>query len=59
MSHWHEYRDQGLTEHRNWWPEVYRSACETWGVAPDPEAMAFSETYATVRADLKTISTSG
>ncbi len=59
MSHWHEYRDQGLTEHRNWWPEVYRSACETWGISPDPEAMAFSETYATVRADLKTISASG
>jgi len=59
LSHWSEYRDQGLTEHRNWWPEVYQAACETWGVAPDPEALGFAETYATVRADLKAISASG
>ena len=55
LSHWQTYRDQGLTEHRNWWPEVYRSACATWEATPDPEAAAFDETYATVRADLKEI----
>ena len=55
MSHWRDYREQGLTEHRNWWPEVYSQACATWGTACDPEALAFRETYETVRADLKEI----
>ena len=55
MSHWHEYRDQGLTEHRNWWPEVYSQACTTWGTPCDPRALEFHETYETMRADLKEI----
>jgi len=56
MSHWREYLDKGLTEHRNWWPEIYQQACQNWGVEPDPRALAFCETYETVRADLKEIS---
>jgi hypothetical protein len=59
MSHWRDYLEQGLTEHRNWWPELYRAACEKWGVTPDPQALAFSETYEETRADLKQISASG
>jgi hypothetical protein len=59
LSHWHDYRDRGLTEHRNWWPELYRQACEHWGITPDPAALAFNETYADKRADLQAISTSG
>lgn len=59
MSHWRDYRDRGLTEHRNWWPDLYRQACDHWGVAPDPAAIEFSETYADTRADLKQISASG
>lgn len=59
MSHWRNYREQGLTEHRNWWSELYRAACEKWGVTPDPQALAFSETYEETRADLKQISASG
>lgn len=55
MSQWQRYLDEGLTEHRNWWPELYRSACAQWGVAPDPEALKFDQTYAEVRADLKSI----
>lgn len=54
-SHWRDYRDQGLTTHRNWWPELYRAACARWGVEPDPEALAFDVTYEDTRADLKTI----
>ena len=53
LSHWREYRDRGLTEHRNWWPELYRTACEKWGKTPDPEALAFCETYEDSRADLQ------
>lgn len=59
MSHWHEYRARGLTEHRNWWPELYRVACQRWGVVPDPAALDFAVTYEDLRADLKNISASG
>lgn len=59
MSHWQSYLDEGKTAHRNWWPELYRAACAQWGVEPDPAALAFAETYADTRADLKQISASG
>lgn len=59
LSHWRSYLDQGLTEHRNWWPEIYRVACERWDVKPDPAAMSFNTTYESTRADLKNISASG
>lgn len=55
MSHWRDYRDKGLTQHHNWWPDLYRAACERWGVEPDPAALAFNETYEDKRADLKKI----
>ena len=55
MSHWQSYRDQGLTGHRNWWPEFYATACAKQGIEPDPAALAFNTTYAAVRADLKEI----
>ena len=57
MSHWQHYVDEGLTEHRNWWPELYKAACQVWGVEPDPAALAFDGTYADTRADLKQIKT--
>ena len=59
LSNWHAVRDQGLTQHENWWPAIYRQACEAWGVEPDPRVLAFSETYEGQRADLKTVATSG
>jgi hypothetical protein len=52
VSDWRGYRERGLTEHRNWWPELYRAACRRWNVEPDPEVLAFAETYETRRADL-------
>jgi hypothetical protein len=52
---WREWRDQGLTQHRNWWPDVYRDACKTWGIEPDPKVLAFNTTYEQVRADLKAV----
>jgi hypothetical protein len=56
---WKEWRDQGLTQHRNWWPEVYRAACANWGVEPDPDVLDYATTYEEVRADLKAIPASG
>ena len=52
---WKKWKDDGLTEHRNWWPEVYRLACERKGVEPDPEVLAYSTTYEGSRADLKDV----
>jgi hypothetical protein len=59
LSNWAEVRDQGLTEHANWWPSIYLQACRHWGIEPDPEALAFSESYEGQRADLKAVSGSG
>jgi hypothetical protein len=53
LSHWRDDRDQGLTEHRNWWPEIYTQACSNWGKAPDPHALQFQQTYEDRRADLE------
>lgn len=58
LSNWTTVRDQGLTKHENWWPAIYTQACRSWGVEPDPKALAFSETYEGQRADLKTVSAS-
>jgi len=59
MVGWKEWRDQGLTQHRNWWPDVYKEACEKWGMQPDPAILAYNTTYETTRADLKDLSVSG
>ncbi|GAC1468195.1 MAG: hypothetical protein NVSMB9_10610 [Isosphaeraceae bacterium] len=59
LSNWTTVRDQGLTQHENWWPALYRQACETWRIDPDPAVLAFHETYETQRADLKSVSGSG
>jgi hypothetical protein len=58
LMNWEDWRRQGRTDHRNWWPAVYQAACHTWGVAPDPQVLAYATTYQTVRADLKNLSTS-
>jgi hypothetical protein len=56
---WGKWKEEGLTGHRNWWPDVYRDACRAWNIEPDPRVLAYSTSYETVRADLKDISASG
>ena len=56
---WEDWRKRGLTEHRNWWPDLYRAACEIWGIEPDPAVLAYNTSYQQVRADLKNLSASG
>jgi hypothetical protein len=58
LMDWDKWRKEGLTQHRNWWPEAYQEACLYWGIKPDPAVLAYSTTYEQVRADLKTISAS-
>jgi len=52
---WAKWRDEGLTQHRNWWPDVYRRACKHWGIHPDSKLLAYAKTYEETRADLKQV----
>ena len=58
LMDWGKWKREGFTEHRNWWPDVYRDACACWGVEPDPAVLSYGTTYEAVRADLKAISAS-
>jgi hypothetical protein len=53
---WCEWKREGLTTHRNWWPDIYRQACLSWGTEPDPDILQYSTSYEHARADLKEIS---
>ena len=55
LSKWKEYRDQGLTDHRNWWPDLYTEFCNKREISPDPDTLAFHETYEQKRADLENL----
>jgi hypothetical protein len=55
LSNWATVKEQGLTNHENWWPAVYTQACAAEGAHPDPAVLAFSETYEGKRADLKDV----
>ena len=56
LSNWQQVKDAGLTEHANWWPAIYEQACASWGEPADAKVLAFAETYADARADLKGVS---
>ena len=58
LSNWAAVKEQGLTEHENWWPAIYLQACRAWGTDPDPAALAFDETYDGRRADFKAVASS-
>jgi hypothetical protein len=59
LSNWATVREQGLTQHENWWPAIYAQACASWGIQPDAKVLAFAETYEGQRADLKAVAGSG
>ena len=52
---WKKWKEDGLTDHRNWWPEVYLAACKHWGREPDAKLLAYNKTYENARADLKEV----
>ena len=54
-SNWASVKEQGLTDHENWWPAIYGQACAAAGVEPDAKVLAFAETYEGQRADRKTV----
>jgi len=59
LSDWKSWKEQRLTNHDNWWPEIYKQACASWGIEPDAAVLAFDTSYENQRADLKSISASG
>ncbi len=55
---WSAWKEEGRTEHRNWWPDLYQDFCQRQGLNIDPAALAFHTTYETSRADLEKLSAS-
>jgi hypothetical protein len=55
---WQAWKEEGLTGHRNWWPDLYRAYCTSKGVAPDPKVLAYETSYEGKRADLKQVAVS-
>ena len=59
LMNWGQYKKDGLTQHRNWWPSCYEAACRAKGLEPDENVMQYNSSYEQVRADLKNLSVSG
>ena len=59
LMDWNQYRKDGKTDNRNWWPDLYTAACKSWGIQPNPKVLQFNTSYEAVRADLKAVSASG
>ena len=55
MMDWNAWRNEGRTQHRNWWPDLYRAWCQRRGIEPDPSVLAFATNYESQRADLKQV----
>ena len=34
MADWNLWKEEGLTEHENWWPGLYRAACASGASSP-------------------------
>ncbi len=56
-NNWQTVKDKGLTSHENWWPALYRNACESAGITPDPKVLAFNRSYEGTRMDQKNLVT--
>jgi len=54
-SNWTTVKEQGLTQHDNWWPAIYAQACAAAGREPDPAVLGFAVTYEGQRADMKAV----
>ena len=55
LNQWQQYKDSGLTEHHNWWPDLYLEFCLNRGVTPDAKTLSFNVTYEQKRADLESL----
>jgi hypothetical protein len=55
---WGQWKKEGLTQHRNWWPDLYRAYCEHKHLSPDPAMLAYDSNYDGQRADLRSVAVS-
>jgi hypothetical protein len=58
MADWQLWKKDGLTQHRNWWPDLYRAYCEKSGTKPDLDVLAYDTSYESKRADFREIAVS-
>lgn len=58
-ANWSAWREQGLTQHENWWPGLYTEFCTLHCIDPDPAALAYNRDYSGSRADLEQLPASG
>ncbi|MBO9571219.1 MAG: hypothetical protein J7497_03275 [Chitinophagaceae bacterium] len=45
------FEKEGLTKHENWWPGIYKKACEFWNITPDPAILNYNTSYRESRPD--------
>jgi hypothetical protein len=45
LGDWESWKEQGLTSHRNWWPDLYQAYCKISGIEPDSRVLAYSQNY--------------
>jgi hypothetical protein len=45
------FQRDGLTRHRNWWPDLYQAYCSARGLTPDPVALGYATPYDESRSD--------
>jgi hypothetical protein len=50
------FEREGLSNHENWWPEIYQDACRFWNITPDAAVLAYNSSYRNSRADRKELS---
>lgn len=55
VESWSKWKERGLTDHRNWWPDLYLEACTLWQIEPDPKTLSFHLTYEGIRPDQKLV----
>ncbi len=55
---WEKYKREGLTQHENWWPEIYREWCRIQGRDVDAKVEAYATDYSAIRADLRDLTAS-
>ncbi|WP_436489099.1 hypothetical protein [Chitinophaga sp. ARDCPP14] len=51
MDAYDKFLEAGLTAHENWWPDIYKKACQHWGIEPDSTVLAYDMNYRDIRAD--------
>jgi hypothetical protein len=55
---WSRTYDRDLLTQHNWWPQVYREACEHWGIEPEARVLEYDSTKGSTPGDLHRVAAS-